>query len=153
MAKKNLNPDGLLNELRGGSSFFPTTSKPIQEEKVLLPTPNTSEPLSVVHPSERVDESKLASNQASLHASTLAGEADFKSILKTLKFIGKEVLYVRLTPEEKNQVNEIEYTYQRQGIKTSGNEIGRIALNVLLDDYKVNGEQSILAKMLGELHT
>jgi hypothetical protein len=83
----------------------------------------------------------------------LALDADAKVIYKTLKLIGKEVLYVRLTQEEKNQVTDIEYTYQRQGIKTSGNEIGRIALNFLLADYKANGEQSILAKMLTELHT
>ena len=58
---------------------------------------------------------------------------------------------MRLTQEEKSQVNDIEYTYQRQGIKTSGNEIGRIALNFLLADYKANGEQSILAKVIEAL--
>ena len=83
----------------------------------------------------------------------LAGETDLATVRKTLKFIGKEVLYVRLTQEEKNQVSDIEYTYHRQGIKTSGNEIGRIALNVLLADYKAHGEHSILAKILTELHT
>ena len=97
--------------------------------------------------------SNNASMNASKHASTLALDVDLKLLHKTLKLIGKEVLYVRLTQEEKNQVNDIEYTYQRQGIKTSGNEIGRIALNVLLADYKANGEHSILAKMLAELHT
>jgi hypothetical protein len=83
----------------------------------------------------------------------LALEAEIKGVHKTLKFIGKEVLYVRLTQVEKNQVSDIEYTYSRQGIKTSGNEIGRIALNVLLADYKTNGEQSILARILAEIHT
>jgi len=97
--------------------------------------------------------SEKASSHASKHASMLAGETDLATVRKTLKFIGKEVLYVRLTQEEKNQVSDIEYTYHRQGIKTSGNEIGRIALNVLLADYKAHGEHSILAKILTELHT
>jgi len=33
MAKKNLNPDGLINELKGGSLFFPTRSTPSESEK------------------------------------------------------------------------------------------------------------------------
>ena len=147
--KKTLNTTGVMNELRGQSVFFPTQQaeqlsqepEPLQEAPTLPSIPNT------------MLASEKARNDASKHASTLAVEADLGVIHKTLKFIGKEVLYVRLTQEEKNRVADIEYTYQRQGIKTSGNEIGRIALNVLLADYQANGEQSILAKMLAELHT
>src|SRR5207249_802856 len=125
-----------------------------KKQKAAPPSPNAqglSSP-SVNQP-ESKQESKHASSDASKHASTLALEADLQFIHKTLKLIGKEVLYVRLTQEEKNQVNDIEYTYQRQGIKTSGNEIGRIALNFLLGDYKANGENSLLAKILTDLHT
>jgi hypothetical protein len=151
MSKKKLDISNITNELRGQSVYFrsktqePTPQeleqKPIQEKRTPVHTPHT------------LQASNSASIDASKHASTLAIEIDLKLIHKTLKLIGKEVLYVRLTPEEKSQVNDIEYTYQRQGIKTSGNEIGRIALNFLLADYKANGEQSILAKMLTELHT
>jgi hypothetical protein len=148
--KKKLNTDAIQNELEG-SVFFPSRIKePAQQEQIQKPIP---EALPSVQTTPTLQASKHASIDASKHASTLVLDADSKVIYKTLKLIGKEVLYVRLTQEEKNQVTDIEYTYQRQGIKTSGNEIGRIALNFLLADYKANGEQSILAKMLAELHT
>ena len=51
-----------------------------------------------------------------------------------------------------SQLGDIEYTYHRQGIDTSANELGRIAVNFLIADYKANGENSILAKVLTALH-
>ncbi len=154
--KKQLDAANIINELRGQSAFFPAkqSEQPAQKQEQFSqePEPLQTAPTSttIINP---LHASEKASNDASKHASTLAEGIDFKAIHKTLKYIGKEVLYVRLTLEEKNQVADIEYTYQRQSIKTSGNEIGRIALNILLADYKANGEQSILAKMLAELHT
>jgi hypothetical protein len=146
--KKRLDTSGVMNELRGQSVFFPSkTQVPTHQEQGQKPL--SEEPQTT----PQMQASNHTSINASKHASMLALEADITVIHKTLKLIGKEVLYVRLTQEEKSQVTDIEYTYQRQGIKTSGNEIGRIALNVLLADYKANGEQSILAKMLAEVHT
>ena len=154
--KKTFDTTEIMNELRGQSAFFPNYQKKQQSEEkpASLPDHQNDEQkkTSVPAPSEP-KKTEQASYPASKHASMLATDADFVAIHKTLKLLGKEVLYVRLTQEEKNQVADIEYTYQRQGIKTSGNEIGRIALNVLLADYKANGEQSILAKMLTEIHT
>jgi hypothetical protein len=96
---------------------------------------------------------KLAGKQASSHASTLAEEADelTATIRRTVKVPGKEVVYVRLTPEEKAQIADIVYTYKRQGVKTSENEIGRIGANFLIEDYRANGENSVLAKVLAAL--
>lgn len=163
--KKRINTQAITNELSEGSVFFPPTKAsessplPVSEPQPHLeieqhPEPGQPQYHDTLIPVQETQEASLnASKHDSSHASTLAQDIEIKALLKTLKLIGKEVLYVRLTQEEKNQVTDIEYTYQRQGIKTSGNEIGRIALNVLLTDYKVNGEQSILAKLLTELHT
>ena len=149
--KKKLDTEAIQNEL-AGSVFFPSRTHELPpSERRPLPQSPVQEVTPTASTSSQASEK--ASVHACSHASTLARETDLEIVRKTLKFIGKEVLYVRLTQEEKNQVNDIEYTYQRQGIKTSGNEIGRIALNVLLADYKANGEHSILAKMLAELHT
>jgi hypothetical protein len=93
--------------------------------------------------------SVLASNQASVLSRYHASIID--AIRKTVKSVGKEVAFVRLTPEEKNRLADIAYTYRRQGVKTSENEISRIAINFLLEDYKTNGEASILAKVLASL--
>jgi hypothetical protein len=73
------------------------------------------------------------------------------AIPQVVKSPGKEVSYVRLSPEEKAQLTDIVYTYKRQGQKTTENEINRIANNSLLLDYHENGEQSVLARVLASL--
>ena len=76
-----------------------------------------------------------------------------EAIRKVVKNPGKEdVLYVRLTKEEKDKLADISYTYKRQGIRTSDNEVVRVAINALLADYQTNGENSLLAIILASLH-
>ena len=74
-----------------------------------------------------------------------------QAIRKVVRVSGKEVSYVRLTPEEKAQLADIIYAYKRQGQKTSENEIHRVALNFLLNDYHERGDHSLLAKVLASL--
>src|SRR2546430_17472841 len=156
--KKKVNTKLIMNEMQG-SVFFPTKSEQpepemVEEAKEIQKPVEQSQPFpsQSIQPKEK-KESLLASNSASSLASTLAQDTDLEIVRKVLKLVGKEVLYVRLTPEEKGQVSDIEYTYQRQGIKTSSNEIGRIAINFILVDYKNNGENSIFAKVISALHT
>ncbi len=96
---------------------------------------------------------KLASKQTSQSTSMLASYHDdlIAGIRKVVKNPGREVSFVRVSPEEKGQLADIIYTYRRQGQKTSENEINRIAINFLLEDYRANGEQSILARTLAAL--
>ena len=158
--KKKLNVDVIKNELTD-SSFFPhredkpsfPPTQPAEQPDRNTPSLQVETPELENRQNERNNASKLASTQASNHDSKLASDIDLEIIRKTLKLVGKEVLYVRLTQEEKRHISEIEYTYQQLGIKTSGNEIGRIGINFLLADYQANGENSILAKLLAALHT
>jgi hypothetical protein len=92
---------------------------------------------------------KLASNPASMLASY--HDDVVETIRKAVKTPGKEVSFVRLTAEEKTQLADIVYTYKRQGKKTSENEINRIAINYILEDYRANGERSILARVIASL--
>lgn len=93
-----------------------------------------------------------ASRQAGKHASTLAIDTDkVESIRRVVKRPGKEVVYVRLTPEEKGQLADIVYAYKRRGIRTSDNELGRIAINGLLVDHRERGEDSLLEMVLAAL--
>lgn len=87
------------------------------------------------------------SNPDAEHASAETVER----IRKTVKEIGREVAFTRLSPTEKGRLADIVYTYRRQGVKTSENEINRIAINLMLNDYEVNGEQSVLARVLAAL--
>jgi hypothetical protein len=90
------------------------------------------------------------SNQAIKLSLTLE---NIETVRKIVKNPGKEeVLYVRLSKAEKDMLTDISYTYKRQGIKTSDTEMARAAVNVLLEDYKINGTNSLLAIIIASLH-
>lgn len=184
MSKKVLNTQSVINELKGQSAFF-RQDAPVQAETD-KPTPQAvketpKEPKKHPHitvekespkpipnlehsptglPVEKKNDtvSSNDSNHARAHASTLASIQDdiVETIRKTVKQVGKDTLFVRLTPDEKHQVASVVYAlnemYRGEGRKTSENEIGRIGVNFLLEDYKANGEQSILAKVLVALN-
>jgi hypothetical protein len=59
------------------------------------------------------------------HETMVPGEAQdiFEAVRKSVKQIGKEAATHRFTLDEKNLLADIEYTYKRQGIRTSENEI------------------------------
>jgi hypothetical protein len=73
-------------------------------------------------------------------------------IRAAVKQFGKEAATHRFTSDEKKAIAEVIYNYGRDGIKTSENEISRIGVNFLVEDYKVNGEKSILNKVLKALN-
>lgn len=93
------------------------------------------------------------SEDNSYRASMIAsGDAEVIEVIrKVVKGTGREVSFVRLSPDEKGRLADIVYTYKRQGVKTSENEINRIAINLLLEDYDTNGEQSVLSRVLAAL--
>jgi hypothetical protein len=130
----------------------PDPSPPPESEA--QPTPRKS---AKPTPSRRSAESRLstpqAKDRASDNASTIASYPDelVATIRKIVRVPGREVSFVRLTPAEKEQLGEIVYTYKRMGKKTTENEINRIAVNFILEDYRANGEQSILARVIDAL--
>jgi len=75
-----------------------------------------------------------------------------EKVRKRVKEFGKEAATHRFTDKEKGVVAEIIFTYKSQGIRTSENEITRIAINYAIEDYKENGENSILDKVLKALN-
>ncbi len=148
--KKTFDTTSLVNELRGQSVFFPTKEDATKLDASTPTPPVENQPHQTT---KRNLSNRQESLQASNHASTLAPEELIEETRKILKLLGREVIYVRSTQEEKDQIGDIVYTLRRQGIKTSDNEICRIAINVVLAEYKTNGEQSVLAKVLKALHT
>jgi hypothetical protein len=75
-----------------------------------------------------------------------------KLVRKAVKEFGKEAATHRFTQTEKKEIGDLIYTYKNQGIKTSENEITRIAVNFIFEDYKENGENSVLHKILEALN-
>ena len=80
------------------------------------------------------------------HASMVA------AIHKALRSTGKEAATYRITRQEKATLIDIIYAYRRQNMRVSGNEIARIAINFLIQDYQANPNQSLLNEVLHALH-
>jgi len=72
-------------------------------------------------------------------------------IRKATRQIGKEAATHRFTQEEKEALADIIYSYGRLGLKTSENEVVRIAVNWLLADHGALGEKSLLHRVLKAL--
>src|SRR3989304_2278213 len=79
-------------------------------------------------------------------------DSKIEEIRGTVKRTGKEFFSLRLTAEEKRQLADIAYTFKRQGIRTSENEIARIGLNLLLGDYRDSGKESVLERVIAALN-
>jgi len=74
-----------------------------------------------------------------------------EKLRKAVKQLGKEAATHRFTLEEKRKLADIIYTYARQGYRTSENELVRIGMNWLVEDYRENGKESVLHKVLKAL--
>ena len=73
-------------------------------------------------------------------------------IRKAVKEFGKEAATHRFTMEEKKAIAGIIYSYKNRGVRTSENEITRIAINFVINDYRENGKNSVLDKALRALN-
>ncbi|MAT96377.1 MAG: hypothetical protein CL608_04470 [Anaerolineaceae bacterium] len=109
---------------------------------------NETDPASTV---SRHHDTKQPSN----HDTTVSRYHDtiIELLRKAVKVIGKEAATHRFTVEEKKAIRKIVFTYEDQGILTSENEITRIAVNYLIEDYKQNGKSSLLDRVLKALNT
>jgi hypothetical protein len=153
---KKLNTDAITSEL-AESAFFrrPQREQPESNSPASLPEPPT--------PSIEQSTSEHDTMTPRHHDTTVSSNHDtttpiqdtdiFEVVRKSVKQIGKEAATHRFTLEEKNLLADIEYTYKRRGIRTSENEITRIAINYLIEEYRQNGEQSILAKILKRINS
>jgi len=162
--KKKLDVTAFTSSLRGESVFFPqsTADQPDQQEQTSLPTPQPSQTTTqkeAVLPDDtvipRYHDTTIEPVIPRTHDTMTPQSEDevIEIVRKAVKQIGKEGATQRLTIEEKQALADIEYSYKRQGIRTSGNEIIRIALNFAVEDYQKNGEHSILAKVLKRLNS
>ena len=79
-------------------------------------------------------------------------DTTIEAIRAAVKVFGKEAATHRFTLEEKRAIRDIVYAYEGQGIRTNENEVSRIGVNFLVEDYRTNGENSILHKALKALN-
>jgi hypothetical protein len=163
--KKKLNVDSIQSELRGGSAFFPGYKSPdsptasteeVKQEGKASPQPKENKPAVKKKVNRDTMTPRHHDTTVSRNHDTMTPQVEtdiFEVVRKAAKQIGKEAATHRFTLEEKNLLADIEYTYKRQGIRTSENEITRIAINYIIAEYKQNGEESILAKIIKRLNS
>jgi hypothetical protein len=156
--KKRLNMEGIANELKGNSAFFPNytkTSSPIEEQPTNLQQPEgTKNPRATISNDTVIPRNHDTTVSRHHDTTTPIGNTDiFEVVRRSVKHIGKEAATHRFTIDEKNNLADIEYTYKRQGIRTSENEITRIAINYFVEDYRKNGEESLLAQILRRINS
>ena len=75
-----------------------------------------------------------------------------EEIRKSVKKLGKEAATHRFTIEEKKALADIIYQYKGQGVRTSENQIARISINFLIEDYRENGKNSVLSRVIERLN-
>jgi hypothetical protein len=161
--KKKLNTGAIANELEGASLFFAKTQSPSVSPEI--PKAEATPPSVVLQvekekpkPKRPVQKSQQSSNRDTTtprnHETTVSRYHDtiIEIVRKAVKELGKEAATHRFTQEEKNAIADILYTYKSQGVRTSENEITRIAVNFIIEDYRQNGKESVLDKALNALN-
>ena len=69
-------------------------------------------------------------------------------IAKSVREVGKEVCTYRLTQKEKTALVEIIYHFRIRNSRLSENEIARIAINFLIEDFKADKNNCILSSIV-----
>ncbi len=176
---KKLNTESISNELEGASLFFTKSATPpttdnisveketnpitgsltlaqLAPEKVQPETPKRSKLHKVEQPSNRDTMTPRYHNTtvSRYHDTTTpqVHSVAVEVVRKAVKEFGKEAATHRFTDAEKKQIADLIYTYKNQGIRTSENEITRIAVNFIVEDRRENGENSVLHKILEALN-
>ncbi|CAN5846465.1 hypothetical protein BH10CHL1_BH10CHL1_14640 [soil metagenome] len=170
--KKKLNEAGITNELRGNSAYFQASPAAdvdqVNETKPRKQPAPARKPAPVITPA--ITEPEIAAEQPATAPTVLSAaqvlpgsitvdaflpptqDQLIETIRKAVKRLGKEATFCRFTQEEKSTLSDIIYTYKRSGTRTSENEVIRIAVNWLLENYQNDGRNSILAQVLEKLN-
>jgi len=177
--KKKLKTESIANELDGASLFFTKSATPPSSAGILDEKPTsliTASPTSAQPPAEKPQPEiikkleghkkeqpkRLDTTTPRHHDTTVSRYHDTMEpqvhgvaidlVRKAVKEFGKEAATHRFTDTEKKAIADLIYTYKNNGIRTSENEITRIAVNFVMEDYKENGENSVLHKILEALN-
>ena len=155
MNKKKIDETSVLNELKNTSLFFRREPKaPDVPEQSRIPAP-IAKPEIIPEPAKPSSDTVIPRYHDTTRDTTIPRhhEPIFETTRRAVKQFGKEAATHRFTLEEKKALKAIERDYGEQGIRTSENEITRIAINYMLEDYRVNKKKSIVAQVLELLNS
>ena len=136
---------------KSGLADSPFFSKQPAEAPTAIQQPeskssDTMAPTMMKEPDDTNDDQENETTIPRYHDTTV------ETVRQVVKEVGKEAATHRFTKGEKEAIATIVYVVKRQGIRTSENEITRIAVNFIICDYEARGEQSLLAKVLQALN-
>ena len=150
--KKKLNEKAIMNELQGESSFFPYAENTQEEEPTrTLRNGNDDAPVEAQGSkalNQDTEKPRYHDTTIPVHDDTLV-----EGIRKAVRQLGKEAATYRFTQEEKKALSNVVFQYKNKSIRTSENEITRIAITFLLEEFRLHGKQSILARVLERLNS
>jgi hypothetical protein len=139
------------------SPLFTTPQRKIEMSNSLPDQPRPEKELGEVR-AEKPQSTKQPSNHDATkprnHDAVVPRYHDttIESVRRAVKEFGKEAATHRFTVEEKRAIADVIYAYRGLGIKTSENQVARIAVNFIINDYRENGENSVLDKALRALN-
>jgi hypothetical protein len=156
--KKRINSEALMQEFEEGSAFFrkppaDIPPPPVPPEPVLPPLPVSDPPAAELRDLASERDTTVPRHHDTMTPRYHETDPLFEKTRRAVKHLGKEAATHRFTLEEKRMLKKIEHEYALKGIRTSENEITRIAINYLCEEYKNNKESSILAKVLALLNS
>jgi hypothetical protein len=125
--------------------FRPKPATEVKVEPETIVTPETS---TVSIPAQQVPAQVKPSQQLKQE-----NDKTVELIRSSVRSLGKEAATHRFTTDEKNAIANIVHSYKQEGVKTSENEITRIAINFIIEDHKKNGASSVLNKVLKALYS
>lgn len=152
---KKLNEDAIFNELHGQSRFF-TSQKAAEKNITPSPTPVAASSAKVQQPKPADKLLPISDTTTPRYHDTVIPryrDAIIETARRAVKQLGKEAATHRFTIEEKKALKSIERDYEEKDIRTSENEITRISINYIIEDYHQNGNDSILARVLKLLNS
>lgn len=119
----------------------------------ITPSP-TANPLQHLLPEECGENKEIEIDQNADKSGSQDGadsRYDYKileNVRKGLRSFGKEAATHRFTLMEKEAITDLIYNFSKLGIRTNENEITRIAVNFILEDFKENENTSILTRII-----
>jgi hypothetical protein len=129
------------------SPFFPTLPMERVKETPIFPE--------VITPVSPIEEASPDTPESSRYHGIVVSryqDTNIESLRKAVKEFGKEAATHRFTLAEKRAIASILHTLQMQGIRTTENEITRIAVNFVIDEFNLHGKDSLLALVLQALN-
>ena len=95
-------------------------------------------------------EEKATSNQEHSPSGLKACHPDdmVATIAKSMHEVGKEGCTYRLTQREKTALIEIIYHFRMRNCRLSENEIARIAINFLIEDFKAKKNDCLIRRII-----